>query len=96
MTPILHRMFRGYINCHINTFGCIYTFINTMYMLSVCLVCWSSPKTVSNPTDLLTSPPGMSPRYDLAYQDCYLYGYSHATDINRHQDRYTIYLHLID
>ena len=63
----------------------IYTFINTMYMLSVCGVCRSThdrlyPEMMWHP--VLGSPPVMMcpPLWDLAYQDCYLYGYSHAAD----------------
>jgi len=71
---------------HINTFCCIYTFINTMYTLSVCRVCRSThdrlcPEMMRHP--VLGSPPEMMcpPVIYLAYQDCYLYGYSHAADI---------------
>ena len=83
---------------HINTFSCIYTFINIMYILSVCRPVGlvprpSLPREISWHPVLGCPPEMMCPPVliSLAYPDCYLYGYSHAADINRHQDRYNLF-----
>jgi len=80
---------------HINTFSCIYIFIYTLCMWDVCRANYDRlcPEMISWHPVLGCPPVMMCPpvMISLAYPDCYLCGYSHVADINRHQDRYNLF-----